>query len=134
MKKRLTPLILTLTAVFIFFGIFVYQRYLRPMIANNQSQEISIALNSPKKFVIKKDKSQGEVFSIELEFLGKSSSNLNLVIGESEHKLTQVIQLKKGQIEFDYTNDWYADSCYIEVQSDAPSSGKLVLSYRFLTL
>lgn len=134
MKKRLTPLILALTAVFIFLGIFVYQRYLGPMIANNQSKEISIQLNSRKEIVIHKDKSQGKVYAIELEFLGKSRSNLQLIIGESTAKLNQIIQLKKGQIDFSYTNDWYSDSCYIEISSAPPYSGKLNLTYRFLTL
>lgn len=134
MKKRLTPLILALTALFIFLGIFVYQRYLGPMIANNQSKEISIELNSSAGIVLKKEKNQGDVFSIELEFSGKSSANLQLMIGESATKLLQVVQLKKGQIAFDYTNDWHSDSCYIEVISDASPGEKLDLSYRFLTL
>ena len=115
-------------------GVFVYQKYLSPILKNNSTQRTKIVLNKDSSVLLFKKKNQGKVYSLEIEIEGNSSEIIHLEIGESEKRILHDARIKNGNIDFVYSNDWYIDSCYLRIEPSRKSNSKLNISYRFLSL
>lgn len=134
MKKLLTPIVFVSTAIFILLGYVSYVKIIRPIYRNNRTSHENIRLNTTKEITLINKNDQGKVYSIEIEIEGNSSTDLTLIVGENATSPLQLIQLKKGEINFDYVNDWYSDSCYLQITPKSPTKDSLDISYRFLAI
>jgi len=69
---------------------------------------------------------------MELLINGETDRNIQLLFGPEKNGMIQQVSLKKGTIDFEYMQDWYADSCYLFFPSEAGSNVDLKITYRFL--
>ncbi len=134
MKRNYTKTTIILSIAIIILGIYMYKQYVSPLYINNEQQSIQIDLAKESSVTLKKNKNQDEIFAIEIEILGKSSSNLNILSKDSVGKIFKEIKLKKGNIDFIYQNEWYSNTCILEFSSEQVMKGKLKINYRFLEL
>ena len=132
MKKKSSLITLVIAIIVIVFGIFVYQKYLAPLYANNLGQNATIHLSKDKKVAFGKISGQENIFGIEIEITGKTKSNFGLKISNAE-SLVHNARIKGGKkVDFVYKVDWYSDSVYFEFETEPFESGVLDVEYRFL--
>ncbi len=103
------------------------------MYLNNLDQKRTVSLENEQIIRFGKYSDQGKVFSIELEITGNAKSNVDIYL--SNEKGPQHAAAVKGKnMEFTYKNDWFGDSCYIEIVPRGKEGGKVDISCRFLAL
>lgn len=124
--KTLITLALLGILIFISFTEFIYPTYIK-----RAQQELQIDLNSSENFLIKKKKDQDFIHSIRLHFTGKSSENIHFLFSNSDSIPVHSIQLKGGEIDYYYQNDWYTDAAIITLESNNNQKGALHLEYEF---
>ena len=128
-SKRIKTLItLCLTGILIYFSFsnFIYPTYIK-----RAQQELNINLNESQTFNIIKKKDQGLIHSIRLHFTGNSSKNIRFLLLDSDSTPVHSIQLKGGEIDYYYQNDWHTNAAFITLEGDINQKGKLNLEYEF---
>lgn len=131
-KKR-SFIILVVSTLIIVVAYFAYQSVIGPIYSNNVSQHMDVNFVESKAITLHKKQDQGSIFSIELEILGNTSSNLNLSISNGE-KVMYDAKIKGGEIDFAFKNDWYVDSLVLLISPTEPGENNLNIDYRFLAL
>ncbi|MCR9173085.1 MAG: hypothetical protein NXI10_11360 [bacterium] len=121
------------TLVIIALFVFCYFWFIRPMYLNNLDQNKTVSLEKEQIIRFGKYPDQGEVFSIELEIKGNAKSNLDIYLS-NENGPQHTAAVKGKNLEFTYKNDWYGDSCYIEMVPRGKRGGKAEINCRFLAL
>jgi len=134
MKKNLTKTTILLVIAIVFLGMYMYKEYISPLYINNNQQTTQIDLAKNDHILLKKATSQGQIFALEIELLGKSTTNLTVISINSEGQAIKEIKLKKGTIDFIYQNDWYTDDCTLQFSAKEKMKGELKINYRFLGL
>lgn len=134
MKSPKTVRITIITALIIIaLFVFCYYWFIRPMYLNNLDQNRTISIKSEQVIAFGKYNDQGKVFGIELEIKGNAKSNIDIVL--SNEKGPQHTAAVKGKnLEFTYKNDWYGDSCFVEIVPRGKVGGKVEINCRFLAL
>jgi len=103
------------------------------MYLNNLDQNRTVSLEKEQIIRFGKYPDQGKVFSIELEITGNAKSNVDIYLS-SEKGPQHAAAVKGKNLEFTYKNDWYGDSCYIEIVPRGAKRGKVDINCRFLAL
>ena len=134
MKRNYTKTTVLLVIAIIFLGIYMYKEYVSPLYINNEQQKTTIDLSQESELILNKNKTQGDIFAIEIEILGESTSNLTILSENSDGQVIKEIKLKKGTIDFIYQNEWYTSTCNLIFSSKEKMSGKLKINYRFFGL
>ena len=118
----------------VFLCYIAYQKFIYPIYLKNELQSTEIRLNKGKELTLSKKEVQKNVYAIEIEFVGQLISNTTITLSDSIGIPNQIIRLKKGDIEFFYTTDWYSPSCKLTFDSKNEVEGNLKIDYRFLAL
>ena len=103
------------------------------MYDQNIGIEVSRSITDTTLISFGKKKTQGDVFSVELELAGKTSKNLEIVLSNSEGPVHSA-RVKGGNPEFTYVNDWYNDSLFMRIIPKDGENGKVEVTCRFITL
>lgn len=119
--------------VIIILGILAYKSYIKPMYDQNIGIEVSRSITDTTLISFGKKKTQGDVFSVELELAGKTSKNLEIILSNSEGPVHSA-RVKGGNPEFTYVNDWYNDSLFMKIIPKDGENGKVEVTCRFITL
>lgn len=132
-KKNLTrnTVISTLTIILLF--VFCYYWFIRPIYLNNLDQNKSISLKKTQLVSFGKYSDQQNIFGIELEITGQSDSNVDIIISDEEGP-KHTAAVKGKNLDFVYKNDWYGDSCFVELVPRGKVGGKIEINCRFLSM
>ena len=129
LAKSLVPILLIVIVSYI-----SYRFYLKDIYWNNQTQTILIdEKNDSKMIEVKKHSAQNFPYSLEIEIEGNTEENTLLLYGPSPNEMSRQIMLKKGNVKFETSSDWYEDNCFMLVHSETNRNFKLKISYRFIT-
>lgn len=126
---------ITLVSLLIIIGLFIFSYYwfIRPMYMNNVDQTRTVMLESDQEIRLGKNSEQGKIFGIELEVKGNANSNLDIYLS-NEKGLQHSAAVKGKNLDFTYKNDWYGDSCYIQIIPRGKMGGKATVNCRFLAM
>ena len=126
--KIIIPLVLLL-----FLGYFSYTYFLKEYFLNNKTQTIKVDSRIGFDILeLKKLPEQTNINSLEMEITGQSKKPVTLIIGSSIQNMNQQIRIKGGKVDFQYSGDWYENSCFILVKFEEGERSKLVIDYRFI--
>ncbi len=112
---------------------FAYVLVIKPTYLDNPTQETQADLGKKQSMTLVKTPDQGDIYSLELDFTGSSSDIFDILISNPQHPVA-TISLKGGDIDQVYKNDWYSDTCLLEIYPREGTTGNLTISYRFLGL
>ncbi len=124
---------LIITCLLVITGIVAYNKYLKPFYQNHSLEVVEFDLIQDTTLTFVKPADRGNVFAIELEIYGHSKENLGFVIGDG-HLPRNTAIIKKGEIDFAYLNDWYADTIELEISTEKNSGAHLRIEYAFQCL
>lgn len=132
MKQR-KPVRNTILSSLIIIGLsaFCYYWFIRPMFLNNMDQNRNISLEKEQIIKFGKYVDQKKVFGIELEIKGNSDSNVDIVLSD-ENGVKHSAAVKGKNLDFVYKNDWFGDSCFIEMIPRGKVGGQVDVNCRFL--
>jgi hypothetical protein len=126
--KVIIPLVLLLL-----LGYFSYTYFLKEYFLNNKTQTIKVDSRIGFDILeLKKIPGQTDIYSFEMEITGQSKKPVTLVMGSSIQNMNQQIRIKGGKVDFQYSGDWYDNSCFILVKFEERESAKLAIDYRFI--
>ncbi|MFT5859535.1 MAG: hypothetical protein ACI865_001638 [Flavobacteriaceae bacterium] len=131
-KKNLSVITLILAVLILVLGYVLYEKYIVPFNQNNSSKTRSIVLDKDHHLVLTKQKDQGKIFSLELEITGNAADIVEIIISNPSKTTAYNARIKGGEIDFDYINDWYDDTCILDIQATKTSSDKLTIESRFI--
>jgi hypothetical protein len=126
---------ITIISTLIIIGLFIFSYYwfIRPMYLNNLDQNRSVTLRKEQTIRLGKYSDQKKVFGIELEIKGNSDSNVDIILSD-ENGPKHTAAVKGKNLDFVYKNDWFGDSCLIEIVPRGAIGGKVDVNCRFLAL
>jgi len=132
--NRKLPLIVFICAVlFIGGGYIMYEKVIQTKLDNISTQSIKIDLKkSDLVYKLTKHSTQKNIFQIELTITGKTSDFIVLYFGTKPRFYTKEVRLKKGDVDFTFIDDWYAENLFVKIESSEEISGNLELEYQFL--
>lgn len=126
--KALIPLIL-LSII----GYYSYTYFLKDIYLNHQAQTIQFDSKTGINLLqLKKLPGQKNIHSIEIDIKGTSNKPISLFLGSSPTIMEQQIQIKGGNIDFQYVNDWYADVCFLQIETADGDKADLSIEYQFI--
>lgn len=126
--KALIPLIL-LSII----GYYSYTYFLKDIYVNHQAQTIQFDSKTGINLLqLKKLPGQKNIHSIEIDIKGTSNKPISLFLGSSPTIMEQQIQIKGGNIDFQYVNDWYADVCFLQIETADGDKADLSIEYQFI--
>lgn len=132
MKKKSSLITLIFAVIIIVAGYFVYQKYLAPLYANNLGQHAQIDLKKNKTTAFGIIPGRENIFGIEIEITGKTSSIFGINI-RNQDQIIHNARVKGGDdVEFIYKADWYSDSLYLDFEVEDLETGVLEIECRFL--
>lgn len=131
-RKYVRATIISTLAIIGLF-IFCYYWFIRPVYLNNLDQSRSISLKKTQTISFGKYEDQKKVFGIELEITGNSSSNVDIVLSD-ENGVRHTAAVKGKDLDFVYKNEWYGDSCFIQITPRKKVGGKIDVNCRFLAI
>ena len=126
--KIVIPLIFMVLISYVSYNYFLKEYFL-----NNKTQIIKV--DSWRGFDIlelKKHPEQTNIYSLEIEITGQSKKPITLMMGPSIQNMNQQIRIKGGKVDFQYSGDWYENSCFILVKFEEGETSKLAIDYRFI--
>ena len=123
----------TLISTLIIIGLFItsYYWFIRPLYLNNLDQNRIVLLKERQTVAFGKYTNQQIVFGIELEIKGQADSNVDIFLSD-EKGLVHTAAVKGKDLDFVYKNQWYGDSCFVEIRPRKTIGGKLEVNCRFL--
>jgi hypothetical protein len=131
-KKNMTVISVIFAVLFVILGIVLYRIYIVPFYQNNLSQTVTIVLDKDQQVVLVKNPEQEHIFSIEIEITGETKNNLDILISNPSKTLVHNARIKGGTIDYVYANDWYEDTCFIDVKVAKSSREKIEVECRFI--
>ena len=131
-KKNSSFITLVLALLILVLGYILYREYIVPFNQNNSSKIQSISLDKDHHIVLTKQKNQEKIFSIELEIKGKAGDILEVIISNPSKTTAYNARIKGGEINFDYINDWYDDTCILDIHPTKINADKLTIESRFI--
>ncbi|PWL28232.1 MAG: hypothetical protein DCO96_09670 [Fluviicola sp. XM-24bin1] len=132
-SSKTVRITIIITLIIITLFIVCYYWFIRPIYLNNLDQNRTVSLKKEQAVAFGKYADQGEVFGIELEITGNASSNVDIILSDTEG-VKHIAGVKGKNLEFTYKNDWYSDSCFIELIPRDSKGGKVDINCRFLAL
>ena len=134
MKKKMTVTTVIISIIIVALCYYMYQEYIYPIYLKNEKQEKVISLSNSSEVSLRKMNKQTQIYSVEIEIRGQSSSNLSIIVSDSIGIPSQEIKLKKGKIDYIYKSDWYSSECNLNLSSKEKMRGDLTFEYRFFGL
>ena len=131
MKQKSARITIISTLIIIGLFVFSYYWFIRPMYLNNMDQNRVVLLKKEQSVAFGKYADQKKVFGIELEITGDSDSNVDIILSD-EKGVRHTAAVKGKNLDFVYKNEWYGDSCFVEIVPRKALGGKLEVNCRFL--
>jgi hypothetical protein len=132
LKFKFYKVIIPLTLLLL-IGYLSYTYYLKEYFLNNKTQTIKVDSRIGFDILeLKKLPGQTDIYSFEMEITGQSKKPVTLIMGSSIQNMNQQIRIKGGKVDFQYSGDWYDNSCFILVKFEEGESAKLAIDYRFI--
>lgn len=126
--KIMIFIILTLTSAWVLWNFSLKEIYYN---LKFRSEKVT-NLEKSKVYHLKKLDLQQSIYGFEMEINGHSNQNIQLVFGPKNDRQLQSVSIKKGNIDFEYAQDWYAEECYLIFPSNSGAKVDLEIKYRFL--
>ena len=102
------------------------------MLDNNTDQTETIAISTENWIEFGKLPDQNLIYSLELEFSGLVTQDIEVSVGNNNAVNLHSIKLKKGTVDYVYLSDWYTDSCFVRIDAERNTTDSLAVICRFL--
>lgn len=129
-QTRSKTLIFILLAIISFY--FLWVMGLKEILHNYWTRSVQISdLSKTREIHLKKFDAQSAVYGMELELSGYTDQDIVLLFGPQKGKYQQEVLLRKGNVHYDFSSDWYDDECFIYLSTEKEARPQLKLDYRF---
>ncbi|OFZ11424.1 MAG: hypothetical protein A3D92_01925 [Bacteroidetes bacterium RIFCSPHIGHO2_02_FULL_44_7] len=132
MKKNISLITFLVAIGIVLLAWYAYTTYLSPTYLGHPAQELEIALSKTQILELAAEEGQAGIYSIEIELTGTSTGIFDVQVNEG-NTTKHLISLKGPNVDHVYKSDWYADSCTLHIVPRSSTTGKLLVSYRFLS-
>jgi len=132
MKKNISLITFLIAIGIVLLAWYAYSTYLSPTYIGHPAQELEISLSKAQMLDLEAEDGQEGIYSIEIELTGTCSGIFDVQVNDG-NTAKHLISLKGPNVDHVYKSDWYSDSCTLHIVPRSSTTGKLLVSYRFLS-